>query len=118
MAVSRTTAWVTDTEEVVSSTPVRLKAVEIQGNPTQGADAYLHLYNSATPDTDAVSGDLVIPIFQPNVDDGKIRQKVILGGMRFPTALSYLVTTERGVGGTAPAAANAPWSVTVYYDPA
>lgn len=114
--VSRATSWANDTEILASSVGVRLKAVEIQGNPTQGADCYIHLYNSANPDPNAVSGDLVIPVFQPNVDDGKIRQKVLLGGLRFPTALSWLVTTEREVGGTAPAAANAPWSVQIFYD--
>jgi len=118
MSVSRAETWVTDTEIQVSAVPVRLKAVEIQGNPSQGADCYIHLYNAANPDTNAVSGDIVIPVFQPNVDDGKIRQKVPLGGLRFPTAFAWLVTTERAAGGTAPAAANAPLSVQIFYDPA
>ena len=118
MAVHRSTTWVSDTEQTVEAGPARIKAVEIQGNPTQGAACYVHLYNATNPDPNAVNGDIVIPVFRPNVQDGKIKQKVIYGGLRFPTGLTMLVTTEREVGGTAPAAADAPLAVTIYYDPA
>ena len=112
--------WVAGNNDIiVSATPVRLKAIEIQGNPSQGADCYVRLWNSANATPGTTEPDLVIPIFQPNVDDGKIRQKVALGGLRFNVGLTYGVYTTPDSGSAVPAsAANAPLSVQVFYDQA
>lgn len=118
MAVTRATAWVNNTISANVNGPVRLKAIEIQGNPTQGADAWLQIYNNNGPTLGVTAPDLVIPIFQPNTDDGKIRQKVILGGLRLPTAFSWFVSSAANGSSNAPSAANSPLSVQIFYDPA
>ena len=111
--------WVAgDNELLVSSTPVTLTAVEVQGNPTQGAVAYLRIWNSAAAVPGTTEPDEVIPIFKPNVDTGDIRCKTIMAsGRRFPTALSYGVYTTPHSGSAVPTAANAPLSVKIFYIP-
>src|SRR5258707_1479 len=96
--------WVAGDNEIqVSSTPVTITAVEIQGNPTQGVKAYLRLWNVANPVPGTDEPDEVIPIFRPNVDTGDIRCKTIMAsGRRFPTALSYGVYTTPHSGSAVP----------------
>jgi hypothetical protein len=121
MAVNRGVVanWVSGDNEIqVSATPVRLNAIEIQGNPEQGAAAYVRVWDLANPVPGTTEPAIVVPVFRPNVQDGKIRQKVILGGMRLPTALAWGVYTTPHTGNTAPAQANAPLSVQIFYDPA
>lgn len=111
--------WVAGDNEIqVSSTPITITAVEIQGNPTQGTKCYLRLWNVANPTPGTDEPDEVIPVFKPNVDTGDIRCKTIMAsGRRFPTALSYGIYTTPHSGSAVPTAANAPLSVKIFYIP-
>lgn len=120
MPVHRSTvsSWTSgDNDIIVSTGPVRLKAVEIAPNSLQSAAAYLRLWNSvdATPGT--TEPDIVIPILVPGTDDNVRRIKVILGGLRFPTGLTYGLYTTPFSGSTAPTVNLGPLAVQVFYNP-
>lgn len=121
MAVSTTTKtdWVDGNNDViVSAVPVRLKAIEVQGNPTATTDCYVRLWNSANATPGTTEPDIVFYVPRPNVKDGKIRQKMILGGLRYDTGLTMGVYTTPDSGSTSVVTAAAPLSVKIFYDPA
>ena len=118
MAVTRATSWTNNTISANVNAPVRLKAVEIQGNPTQGADCWLQIYNNNGPTLGTTAPDIVIPIYKPNSEDGKIRQKIPLGGLRLPTAFSWFISSAANGSSNAPSAANSPLSAQIFYEPA
>lgn len=110
------TAWVNNTLSFNLNNPARIYAVEIQGNPVQGADAWLQIYNNNAPTLGTTAPDIVIPIMRPNVEDGKIRQKILLGGLRLPTAFSWFVSSAANGSSAAPVAANSPLAVAIFYN--
>lgn len=121
MAVSTTTKadWVDGNNDViVSILPVRIKAIEVQGNPTATTDCYVRMWNSVNATPGTTEPDEVLYVPRPNVKDGKIRQKTILGGKRFDTGLTMGVYTTPDSGSTSVVAAAAPLSVKIFYDPA
>jgi hypothetical protein len=112
-------SWVSGDNEIqVTSTPVTLTAIEIQGNPIQSQVAYLRIWNVANPTPGTTEPDMVIPVFRPNVQDGDVRSKVICAsGKRFDTALSYGLYTTPHSGSTAPTINQGPMSVQIFYIP-
>ena len=84
MSVSTTTKsdWIDGNNDViVSATPVRVRAVEVQGRTDGTADAWVRLYNSANATPGTTEPTLVVYIPRSQTKDGKVRQKVIFGGL-------------------------------------
>lgn len=120
MSVSTTTKsdWIDGNNDViVSATPVRVRAVEVQGRTDGTADAWVRLYNSANATPGTTEPTLVVYIPRSQTKDGKVRQKVIFGGVRFDTGLTMGVYTTPHSGSTSSASADAPYSVKIHYEP-
>lgn len=108
--------WVDgDNDVIVQATPTRVRVVEVQGNPVATTDCYVRLWNSADATVGTTEPDLIVYVPRPNVKDGKIRQKVIYGGVRFDTGLTMGVYTTPHSGSTSVVAAAAPLSVKIFY---
>lgn len=121
MAVSTTTKtdWIDGNNDViVSILPVRIKAIEVQGNPAATTDCYVRIWNSVNATPGTTEPDEVLYVPRPNVKDGKVKQKTILGGKRLDTGLTMGVYTTPFSGSTSVVAAAAPLSVKIFYDPA
>lgn len=121
MAVSTTTKtdWIDGNNDVIVSTvPVRIKAVEVQGRTDGTTDCYVRLWNSANATPGTTEPDIVMYVPRSQVKDNKVRQKMIVGGVRFDTGLTMGVYTTPHSGSTSVVTAAAPGSVKIFYDPA
>jgi hypothetical protein len=112
MAVSSATAWTSDVEITASTGPCRLTAVEATVGAAAANTVYIQLWNNADPNPATTAADMVLPL--PVAPTGD-RVKFVFpgGGIRFGTALTWLVTTT-ATGETAPTT-DAPQIVNVYY---
>lgn len=120
MPVSTTTKtdWVDgDNDVIVSTSPINLKAVEIQcrGNSAL-ADAFVRLYDSADATVGTTEPVCVIYIPRQDTTSTKRRLKVIYGGLRFATGLTMGVYTTPHSGTTSTVSTSAPLSVKIFYN--
>lgn len=114
MAVSRATSFAAVTNP--TSAPSRVTAIHIQINPAATSKQFLAVYNAAAPTVGTDDPELIasIPV-TTEMPLGLGKMKIVLpnGGRRFPTALSYIVTTT--LNGATASTTHAPLAVEVFY---
>src|SRR3990172_3536677 len=117
MAVARFTSFVDTTEQTVLATACMVTSVLIKANKNQSAEAWLSLYNNATPTPGTTEPDVVLPI-DTLAKSGKGMFKFIFpGGIAFDTACTVFVSQTSPIDATAAATTVAPEEILVFYQP-
>lgn len=116
MAVNTQTTWADTTDIVVSSGPVRVRAVEVLRDPEASANVYVQLYNatSSTPGSTAINDQIEVGYGASGGTGGDgVHVKVNYSGKYYNTGLCIFCSTDKGA--TAPTSTNIPTYVKVYY---
>jgi hypothetical protein len=114
MAVNIQTTWADTTDIVVSTGPVRIKAVEVLRDPEATASVFIQMYNatSSTPGTTAITDQIEVPSAAATNQDG-VHLKVNYSGKYYNTGLCIFCSSDRA--NTAPLTVEIPEYVKVYY---